>query len=67
MRAPGSSGAGAAVKRYAATVQPVAGSETHTGSKPRPAYQSQIRGTRSGAQRPRVQITVPPRAHSCVQ
>jgi len=67
MRAAGCSGSGVPVKRCAAAPQPSAGSDTHSSSKPRPANQSQIRGSRSGAQRPRVHTTVPPRAHSWVQ
>ena len=67
MRAPRSSGTGFAVKRCAPTPQPSARSDTHTGAKPSSANQSQIRGTRSGSRRPRVQITVPPCAHSWVQ
>jgi poly(3-hydroxybutyrate) depolymerase len=49
MRAPSSSGPGVPVKRWAAAPQPSAGSETHSSSKPRPANQSQICGSRSGA------------------
>jgi hypothetical protein len=64
MRAPRWSGTGFAVKRCAPTPQPSAGSDTQTGSKPSLANQSQIRGTWSGSCRPRVQITVPPCAHS---
>ena len=67
MRTPRSSGTGFTVKRCATTPQPSAGSDTQTGSKPSPANQSQIRGTRSGSPRPRVQITVPPCAHSWAQ
>jgi hypothetical protein len=47
--------------------QPSAGPDTHTRAKPSSANQSQIRGTRSGSCRPRVQITVPPCAHSWAQ
>ena len=64
MRAPSSSESGVPVKRWAAAPQPSAGSDTHSRSKPRSVNQSQIRGSRSGGQRPRVQTTVPPRAHS---
>ena len=67
MRAPRSSRTGFAVKRCAPTPQPSARSDTHTGAKPSSANQSQIRGTRSGSRRARVQITVPPCAHSRVQ
>jgi hypothetical protein len=67
MRAPRSSGTGFAVKRCAPAPQPSAGSDTHTRAKPSSANQSQIRGTWSGSCRPRVQITVPPCAHSWVQ
>jgi hypothetical protein len=67
MRAPRWSGTGFSVKRCAPTPQPWAGSDTQTGSKPSSANQSRIRGTRSGACRWRVQITVPPCAHSWVQ
>jgi hypothetical protein len=67
IRAPRWSGTGFAVKRCAPTPQPCAGSDTQTGAKPSSANQSQIRGTRSGSPRPRVQTTVPPRAHSWAQ
>jgi hypothetical protein len=67
MRASRSSGTGFAVKRCAPTPQPSAGSDTQTGSKPSSANHSPIRGTRSGSRRTRVQITVPPCAHSWVQ
>jgi hypothetical protein len=66
-RAPRSSGTGLAVKRCASTPQPSTGLDIQTGSKPSSANHSPIRGTRSGSPRPRVQVTVPPWAHSWVQ
>ena len=67
MRAARWSGTGFAVKRCAPTPQPCAGSDTQSSSKPSSTNQPQIRGTRSGSPRPRVQITVPPRALSWAQ
>jgi hypothetical protein len=61
---PASSGCGSPLKRWAPTPKPASGSDSHWRSKPRSSSHSQISGTRSGAARLRVQITVPPALHS---
>jgi polyhydroxybutyrate depolymerase len=71
MTAPPSSGAGVPVNTCAPTQWVNRRSDIHARSKPRSSNQSQTCGTRSGppltSRLPRVQMTVPPVAHSWAQ
>jgi hypothetical protein len=64
---PAASGCGSPVKRCTPTPKPASGSDSHCRSKPRSSNHSQISGTRSGAPRWRVQMTVPPVLHNWEQ